>query len=383
MRKKLKHQFKQIFNKDEGNTYFSPGRVNLIGEHIDYNGGSVLPTAISFGSYGVAAKRDDDLIRIYSQGFSSEIHTLKIGTYKKDNDHQWMDYIKGVLAIFASEGIHLKVGFDLYIESDLPIGAGLSSSASIELLIATIINTEYHLNLSRKTLVSIGKKVENEFIGVNSGIMDQFAVAFGKKNQAILLNTETLDFQHIPLHLAPYQLVIINTNKKRTLADSKYNERYMECQEALSILKSRYQVKHLCAVTLTELEVAKQFLPKTIYQRAKHVITEQQRTLDAVDALKQNDIKRFGQLLNASHRSLRDDYEVTGIELDTLVEAAQTAGALGARMTGAGFGGCVVALIHQEQIDQFVESVQKTYTVKIGYAPSFYPVEAVDGSGLL
>ena len=380
MKSKLQQQFLTLFGRTDGKTYFSPARVNLIGEHIDYSGGFVFPCALSFGTYGIIGKRTDQQVCIYSKGFSASIYTFDIHQYDKDVKQSWINYVKGVLYILEVHQYKMDHGFDLYIEGNMPEGAGLSSSASVESLLLVMMNDMFDFGMSKKELALLGKSVENTFIGVNSGIMDQFAVLLGKKDYGILLNTATLDFTYIPLFFDDYQLLVMNTNKKRGLTDSKYNERFNECQTALKIMKTRFPVDDLCHLTLAQLNDAASLLTDVLYKRTHHCITEQQRTISSTDALKHHDILAFAQLLNTSHQSLKNDYEVSGIELDTLVEETLKAGAIGARMTGAGFGGCIVSLIKKNQLDDIIEKVTKRYQTRIGYEPSFYIVNPSDGT---
>lgn len=383
MKEKMIKQYEKIFLKQDPSVFYSPGRVNLIGEHIDYNGGYVMPAALSYGTYGAASLRDDQVVSVYSEGFSQSIYSFDLNHIQKSEKHKWADYIKGVFKIMIDEGYIIDKGINIYIKSTMPTNAGLSSSSSLELLVIVMLDTFFDLNISKKKMALLGKAVENKFIGVNSGIMDQFSIIMGKKDHAILLNTQNLEFKYIPLNLGDHQLLVINTNKKRGLADSKYNERFAECNEALDILKPIYQVKDLCSILLHKLKEIKQILDDTLYKRVKHVITEQNRTIESMNALQTNDIIRFADLLIASHKSLKEDYDVTGIELDTLVEQTLKAGATGARMTGAGFGGCIVAIVKKDIVDQLIKEVKENYTAVIGYEPSFYLVELSDGTKVL
>ena len=380
---KLKEQFKTIFNRQDGTTFFSPGRVNLIGEHIDYNGGFVFPCALSDGTYGIAGLRNDLEIHIYSKPFTKKPYIFSLDHIVKDESTKWVDYIKGSIKALLDNGYQISQGLDIYMEGTMPLSAGLSSSASLEMLIIFMINHFFQFNLDPKTMAKLGKEAENKFVGVNSGIMDQFAVIAGKKNQAVLLNTETLDFIYVPLDLKNYQLMIVNTNKKRGLADSKYNERFSECREGLRILKPIYSINNLVDLKVDHLNELKDVLTPLIFKRVKHVITEQNRTIKSREALSHGDIKTFAKLMIQSHESLKDDYEVTGIELDTLQEAMLEAGALGARMTGAGFGGCVVGIALKNNIRLIQARVIETYEKKIGYKPTFYEVSISDGTHLL
>ncbi len=380
MKTYLQQQFKTIFKHESTAVYFSPGRVNLIGEHVDYNGGFVFPCALSFGTFGALSKRDDLTVSLFSDGFSKAIYSFSLSAIKKDKNEDWADYVKGVIDVMIKRGYKITHGFNLYIKGTMPAGAGLSSSASLESLIVTLLDDMFALNIKVEDKALIGKETENTFIGVSSGIMDQFAVLAGKKDHAILLNTETLFYQYIPLILGDYQLLVINSNKQRGLADSKYNERFSECQTAYALLKDRYNVANLCSIPTDHLVEIKTLLDPVLFKRVSHVITEQERTIKATQALQQNDILTFAHLMNGSHESLRDDYEVTGIELDTLQSLLIKHGAVGARMTGAGFGGCCVALVPHHLVDSLKAAVIPAYKDKIGYEPSFYEVNAVDGT---
>ncbi|MCD4827735.1 MAG: galactokinase [Acholeplasmataceae bacterium] len=383
MKKNMIENFKKHFNRTDGQVYYSPGRVNLIGEHIDYNGGFVFPCALSYGTYGIAAMRDDRYVRVFSNPFSKEAYIFDLDHLVKDQTHAWADYIKGSIKAILDKGYKIEFGIDLYIEGTLPVNAGLSSSSSLELLIIYIFDQLNNLKLNRPEMAILGKNVENNFIGVNSGIMDQFIIATAKKNHAILLNTDTLDYQQIPLYLKEYSLLIVNSNKQRGLADSKYNERYQECQDSLSILKPKFGIKNLCSLTDEQLELSKDLLSETVYRRTRHVQTEQMRTILSSKALQDGHIEAFAKLMTASHMSLKNDYEVTGIELDTLVDALLDSGAVGARMTGAGFGGCVVAIVKTDELEKITKLTQEIYTNKIGYEPSFYSVLPEDGVSII
>jgi galactokinase len=382
MKKLVIEGFKDVFKEeDKIRTYFSPGRVNLIGEHIDYNGGFVMPAAITYGTYGAVRLSEDDKVRLFSHGFSKEVKTFSLSELDKSETHDWTDYVKGVFFILRKHGYIIDKGFDLYINSNMPTSAGLSSSSSLELLILVILNDLNNLGLTKKEMAILGREVENEYIGVNSGIMDQFSIAMGKSEHAILLNTSTLDFNYVPLKLGEYELLIVNTNKKRGLHDSKYNERFNECRSALDILKKHYKIDDLCSLKIDELDNIEKILNnQVLFKRVKHVITEQQRTIESMNALNNNDIALFANLMTKSHMSLKDDYDVTGIELDTLVFALLENGALGARMTGAGFGGCTVSIVKKDLIDKVIKEVKTKYNEVMGYEPSFYNVIAADGT---
>jgi len=379
----LRELFYSTFGIETNELFFAPGRINLIGEHTDYNGGHVFPAAITIGTYGAVRKRTDQVIRFYSENFS-ELGIIEVAltdlTYKKADD--WTNYPKGMIQYLIEAGHTIDQGMDLLFWGTIPNGAGLSSSASIELLMGVILNDLFDLGLSMLELVKTGKRVENQFIGVNSGIMDQFAIGMGKRDQAILLDTNTLDYELVPAEFGDYVIVIMNTNKRRELADSKYNERRAECELALSLLQTVLPIKTLGKLTEDLFEKNKEMIAdKVLIKRAKHAVTENQRTIKAKNALSDNDLTYFGQLLNASHASLKDDYEVTGIELDTLVMAAQKQpGVLGARMTGAGFGGCAIALVKETELEPFIEQVGKVYKEKIGYSADFYIANVDDGA---
>ena len=361
--------------------FFSPGRVNLIGEHIDYNGGLVFPCAIDKGIYAAAKKNSIGKLNLFSVNFPSIHCSIGLDELHFDNQHEWMNYPKGVLkSIFELTGE--KSGFDIAYFGDLPNGAGLSSSASIELLTAVIAHTLLDLKLTMLDIVKLCRDVENKYIGVNCGIMDQFAVGFGKKERAILLNCETLDYSYAPFYTDDYTLIITNSNKRRELADSKYNERRMECESALGKLNTRITAENLCRVSDGELELHKNLLTENEYLRALHVITENQRTIDAAEALKNGDLKLFGELMNRSHLSLKDNYMVTGKELDTLALSAQKMDFVcGSRMTGAGFGGAVISLVRNDSIERFKSELGKIYEQECGLTADFYSVTASDGAG--
>lgn len=374
-------KFKDLFQETPTATFFAPGRVNLIGEHIDYNGGLVFPCAISQGTYAFVSKREDNLFQAYSMNFESlGLVSFSLDDLSFNPKHEWCNYIKGVLETLQEQNHEITCGLNLVVLGTLPNGSGLSSSASLEVLMCKLCSDLYELNLDPVQMALIGKYVENHYIGVNSGIMDQFAIALGEKNKALLLDCALQKYQYIPLELDGYKLIIMNTNKRRELADSKYNERFAECQEALAILKKHYTIEHLCDLPSQELDHIKGYLQNdTLYKRVKHVITENERVITAHKVLFDKNLKTFGELLTASHVSLKDDYCVTGKALDTLVEAALNAGAIGARMTGAGFGGCAISLVPEEKIDSFIEQVGKQYQEVMGYAASFYIATANAG----
>ncbi|MGT2757685.1 galactokinase [Streptococcus ovuberis] len=382
----LQQAFVKIFGEEADATFFSPGRINLIGEHTDYNGGHVFPAAITLGTYGAARKREDRKLRFYSGNFE------EIGMIEVDLDHlvfdkkdNWTNYAKGVITFLKEAGHPIDTGFDAYVYGNIPNGSGLSSSASLELLIGIIAEELYDLKLDRLDLVKIGKKTENDFIGVNSGIMDQFAIGMGADSSAIYLDTNTLEYDLVPLDLGDHVIVIMNTNKRRELADSKYNERRSECETAVEELNKVLDIKTLGELTSQEFDQYAYLIKDADrIKRARHAVSENERTLRALEALKAGKLDEFGRLVNASHVSLEHDYEVTGIELDTLAHTAwDQEGVLGARMTGAGFGGCGIAIVQKDKVDRFTENVGRIYTETIGYAPSFYIAEIAGGSRVL
>ncbi|MGL5656781.1 MAG: galactokinase [Fusobacteriaceae bacterium] len=371
----LKKIFENKYGPGDYKCFFSPGRVNLIGEHTDYNGGHVFPCALSFGTYGIARLRDDKLIRVYSNNFSKyDVMEFSIDNLSNEKEHNWANYCKGVIQEFKKLGYSFDRGLELVIEGNIPNGAGLSSSASIEILTAVIIKTLYNIDIDMIEMIKISQRAENIFVGVNCGIMDQFAIGMGKENSAILLDCNTLKYEYVNLELGDNSIVIINTNKKRGLADSKYNERREQCEIALAELQKVLSVKSLGELSIEEFEKNKHLIKDDINRkRAKHAVYENVRTLEAVTALNNKDMQTFGRLMNESHISLRDDYEVTGEELDSLVAAQwRQEGVIGARMTGAGFGGCTVAIVQNDKIDKFIENVSKEYTDKTSLKATFY-----------
>lgn len=375
-------RFKEVFQQNAEKSYFSPGRVNLIGEHTDYNGGNVFPCALTIGTYGVASLRKDNTIRMYSENFQDQgVVEFSLDDLAYSKAHDWANYPKGVIAFLRKEGHHIEQGMDIYFNGNIPNGAGLSSSASIEVLTAYMMKDLFQLEISMINLVKLCQKVENEFMGVNSGIMDQFAVAMGKKDQAILLDTNTLEYRYSPVLLENASLVVSNTNKKRGLADSKYNERRAECEEALKRLQTVLPISSLGEIDSETFGKYQHVIEDDVLiKRAKHAVTENERTLLAVKALESNEIEEFGKLMNASHESLKEDYEVTGTELDTLVELARkVSGTIGSRMTGAGFGGCTVSIVQNDAIERFIQEVGTSYEEIIGYKAEFYVVSIGDG----
>ena len=376
-------KFGEVYGTTEGaRAFFAPGRVNLIGEHTDYNGGHVFPCALTIGTYAVARKRNDRKLRFFSMNFEHlGIIESSLDELKSMKEAGWTNYPKGVMWAFGERGMHLDCGLDILLNGNIPNGSGLSSSASVEVVTGFILKSLYGFDVSNQDLALIGQFSENNFNGVNCGIMDQFAIAMGKKDNAIFLDTATLEYEYAPVKLQGAKIVISCSNKKRGLGSSKYNERRSECEMALSEIQSGMGIETLGDLTEEQFESVKMAIKdEDRRKRAKHAVYENQRTIKAVEALKANDIVLFGKLMNESHVSLRDDYEVTGEELDTLVEAAwKIDGVIGSRMTGAGFGGCTVSIVKDEAVDRFIDQVGKTYKETIGYAADFYVVEI--GSG--
>ena len=380
---KLKADFKRIFERESEEVFFSPGRVNLIGEHTDYNGGHVFPCALSFGTYGVVAKRNDKNVRMYSLNFEDiGIVEFNLDSMEYNETHDWVNYPKGVAKVIQDKGNNIEHGLDILVYGNIPNGAGLSSSASLELLMAVILNDTFNFGIDTVDMVKYSQEAENKFIGVNCGIMDQFAIGMGKDRCSILLDCNTLNYRYSEINMEGYSIVIGNTNKRRGLADSKYNERRSECERALSNLQSKLNIKSLGELSEEEFETNKELIENEIdRKRAKHAVYENQRTLKAVKALEDNNLELFGQLMVGSHVSLRDDYEVTGIELDTLVSLAlKQDGVIGSRMTGAGFGGCTVSIVRNESVGNFIENVTKGYEEVIGYEPTFYVASISNGT---
>jgi len=377
------NEFSSRFGKGAEHIFFCPGRVNLIGEHIDYNGGKVMPCAISLGTCLAVAKNKDRLLRFQSLNFSEKAELRLQEGYTKTGK-EWFNYPLGMINELIQDGNTIS-GLDMLFHGDLPIGTGLSSSASIEVLTGFALTQIFKLSISNKDIALMGKKTENEFIGLNSGIMDQFAVALGKKNKAILLDCDTLEYEYLPFETGDYILAIINSNKQRKLADSKYNERFAECGKALKALKKELDVTHLCDIDLKTFEDHRHLINDPVLdKRALHVISENFRVGEAKDALKVNDLTTFGKLMYASHQSLKDWYEVSGRELDTIVEFCKSYNdCIGARMTGAGFGGCAIALVKRNKFEDFSSKLGEYYDNIIGYKPDVFASEIGDGVGEL
>jgi len=377
----LKTTFETAYGKAAEAVYFSPGRVNLIGEHTDYNGGSVFPCALSFGTYLLLAKNDKKVMNFKSLN-EPEIISLGFDQLTTPLDKSWVNYPLGVIAQFVKRGIAITQGYDLLIWGNVPSGAGLSSSAALEVVTAYAFNDQLGTCFNRTVLAQIGQKSEHEFALVNCGIMDQFASAYGAKDHAIHLNCDTLEFELVPVKLEGIKILISNTHSPHKLDSGSYNQRVAECKKAVEQLNAVRPLKYLAELTEAEFKSIESAITDSIARkRARHVVGEVQRTSDAVKALKAGDLTLFGQLMNASHISLRDDYEVTGPELDCMAEEAwKIEGVIGSRMTGGGFGGCTVSLVKDEAIDTFIKEVGATYEAKIGIKPEFYIAEIGDGA---
>jgi galactokinase len=381
----LRQTFNDLYRPDGGEPvlFFAPGRVNLIGEHTDYNGGFVFPCAIQYGTYLLVRGTDDNQIKLASIN-NQEKAVIDIADHFSRHEVRWFNYPLGVFEQFVKKGIPMK-GMELLFYGDIPNNAGLSSSASIEVVTAFALNHLLNGGLDMIELVKMSQKAEQEFAGVNCGIMDQFAVGMGKANHAIFLNCNTLEYKLVPIPLSGYKLIIANTNKPRSLADSKYNERVAECQLAVAFLAEKFSITKLGDLGFPQFFKSQDVIPdEVIRERARHVISENQRVLASVSCLLKNDLPQFGVLMNASHDSLRDNYEVTGFELDTLVEESRKIkGVLGSRMTGAGFGGCTVSLVREDAIPVFIKEVGKEYKKKTGLTADFYVAEIGDGVKLM
>lgn len=379
-----RNEFTLLYGEEEGEIrdFFSPGRVNLIGEHTDYNGGYVFPCALSLGTYAYVRKRNDRLFRFYSGSFTDvgiiDVHMDDL-TY--DEKHLWSNYLKGVIKSFVDDGCNISHGLDIYIWSTIPKASGLSSSASIEVLMAYILKEIYEINILNIEIAKLCKDVENNYIGVNCGILDQFAVSMGRRDYAVLLDCNTLVYEYVPFQLQDISMVLVHTNKERRLLDSKYNERRAECDNALLTLKRHIDITALGQINIDTFNMYSSYIENDIERkRAKHAVTENQRTIDAKKALVEGKLRDFGALMKESHQSLRYDYEVTGRELDTLAELAwKFDGCIGARMTGAGFGGCTVNLIKNDNVDAFIEYITEEYMKETGYRCRVYISEVGGG----
>ncbi len=383
LRQELIKKFAEVYGDCQGvSVYFAPGRVNLIGEHIDYSGGHVFPCALTLGTFGAARRREDKRLRFFSMNFEEQgLIEDSLENLVPEGDKTWVGYPKGVIWAFEEKGIPIPQGMDLMLYGTLPNGAGLSSSASVEVLTGFILRDLCGLDVDNRELAILGQRAENEYNGMNCGIMDQFAVAMGKKDRAIFLDTSSLSYEYLPLKLEGAGIVIANSNKKHSLTDSKYNERRRECERALAEMQAVIGIENLCDLDEKTFALYQSAIKDEVRRRrARHAVSENQRTIRATEALKIGDIAAFGRLMNESHRSLSEDYEVTGEEMDTLVSAAwQQKGVLGARMTGGGFGGSTVNIVKTEYMDDFIANVGKIYEEKVGYGADFYVVETGDG----
>ncbi len=360
--------------------FFSPGRVNLIGEHTDYNGGFVFPCALNYGTYLLIRKINGNALKFSTINFNDDSETELKGLFV-NSGKKWINYPLGVINEFIKRGIELS-GLEFLYYGDVPNGAGLSSSASIEMVTAVALNEIFNAGFSTLDLVRMSQKAENLFVGMNCGIMDQFAVGFGKKDHAIFLNCDTLFFENVPIVLTDCSLIITNTNKRRGLTDSKYNERRGECEKAVELLQAYKPIRNLSELNTGDINILEKYIKDPVVRkRAKHVISENGRVIEAVKVLKDNNIVRFGELMNQSHDSLKDDYEVTGSELDTLVyEGRKLKGVIGTRMTGAGFGGCTISIVNKTDSAGFMTSLSEIYQRKTGLVPDFYEPEIGDGA---
>ena len=385
MTEKLMETFQNLFGTDgDIRTYFAPGRVNLIGEHTDYNGGHVFPCALTLGTYAVARKRDDRVLRFYSENFASlGVIETSLDDLVPDEKADWTNYPKGVMWTFEKRGYKLPQGLDIAIYGDIPNGSGLSSSASLEVLTGIVLKDMFEFDkITMPEIAQIGQYSENNFNGCNCGIMDQFASAMGKKDNAIFLDTNTLEYEYAPVVLPDAKIVITNSKVKHSLVDSAYNDRRSECETALEELKSEMPIVTLGDLTEAEFEAHKDTIKDPVRQlRAKHAVYENQRTIRAVAALKANNIEEFGKLMNESHVSLKNDYEVSCEEIDILVDLAwEIPGVIGSRITGGGFGGCTVSIVKNDAVDTFIEKVGNGYKEQTGNTAEFYVVEVGDGA---
>ena len=375
----IKSLFKHIFASEIIATYQAPARVNLIGEHIDYNGGKVLPCAISCYITGYISHRTDNRIVAYSTSYSNAL-SIDLNDIQYNESNSWANYVFGVFAILKQEGFIIHHGLNVMVDSNIPLGSGLSSSAALLDLVFYITNDQFNLGLDLKTIARLAQKTENEFCGLKCGIMDQAAIALGKKNKAILLDCAHFTYEYKDIDLGQYSFVILKTNTPRSLVESKYNVRVKECTDALNKIKAFYNIDNLSELKAKDLIRIKSILSNEIeYRRVRHVITENERVNEFIKALETKDINALGQILNESHKSLKEDYEVTGQYLDTIVEAALKAGAIGARMTGAGFGGCAIALIKLSDFEIFKKTVEEYFYDRLHIYPDVFQVDIVDG----
>lgn len=385
MREKLVKKFEEVYGKGgEIFVFFAPGRVNLIGEHTDYNGGHVFPCTLDMGTYMVVRARDDKKIYFYSENIEKcKTTVVSLDSPNYTATGEWIDYPVGVLWALAKKGYKTEIGMEIFISGNIPNGAGLSSSASLELCMGLAIKKMCNFaDLSMTQLALICQYAENNYNGCNCGIMDQFTIAMGKRNTCLFLDTNTLNYKYIPIDLPEHKIVITNSKVKHSLVDSTYNQRRKECEMALEELKTVVNIQSLGELDEKTFEIHKNAIKSPIRQkRAHHAVYENQRTIKAVNALEKNNIKKFGSLMNASHISLRDDYEVSCKEIDLLVNLAwQTDGVLGSRITGGGFGGCTVSIIHNDKIAEYKEKIYNTYKAKTGRLAEFYIVNIGDGA---
>lgn len=383
MKETVLKKFAEIYGSAEGvNVYFAPGRVNMIGEHTDYNGGHVFPCALTIGTYAAVRKRTDNKLRFYSMNFESlGVIESSLDELTPSAQAGWTNYPKGVMWAFAERGMKMDCGLDIVLNGNIPNGSGLSSSASLEVLTGFYLRDLYGFEVTNIDLAKIGQYSENNFNGMNCGIMDQFASAMGKKDNAIFLDTADLSYQYAPLVLDGAKIVVTNSNVKHSLVNSEYNVRRSECEKALEELQAVVEIKELGDLSEEQFEANKTAIKDEVrVKRAKHAVYENQRTIRAVEALKNNNLKLFGELMNASHVSLRDDYQVSCDEIDVLVEEAwKVDGVIGSRITGGGFGGCTVSIVKDEAVEQFKEKVGAAYKERVGKTADFYVVEIGDG----
>lgn len=372
--------FKEVFGYDYDSAYSTPARLNLIGEHIDYNGGLVMPAAISLYIKGYFKKRKDNVIRLYSKNTKTLVEA-SFDNLEYDEKRDWANYPIGMVYILKNKGLNIDKGFDIFFESNIPLGSGLSSSAAILDLTCFIMSCEFKLDLDFKTIALYACEAENKYCNLSSGIMDQMAIALGRKNNAILLNCATKDYEYIPFDFGKYRVAILQTNKKRSLTESKYNERVIECNEGLKLLKTKFNIDNLCQLRNKDLDIVKELIKdEKIYRRVRHVIKENERVYEFKNALLDSDVKECGSILNESHYSLRDDYEVTGLHLDTITDLARKSKyCLGSRMTGAGFGGCAIAIIEASKLEEFINDVLPKYKEITNTEGNIYLVDVVDG----
>lgn len=383
MKETVLKKFEEVFGDSEGaKVFFAPGRVNLIGEHTDYNGGHVFPCALTIGTYMAVKKRDDRKLRFYSMNFDHlGVIESSIEGLKPEKEADWTNYPKGVMWAFEKRGMKMDCGLDIVLNGNIPNGSGLSSSASLEVVTGFMLRDLFGFDVTNVELARIGQYSENNFSGMNCGIMDQFASAMGKKDNAIFLDTADLSYEYAPINLAGAKIVVTNSKVKHSLVNSEYNTRRSECETALAELQAVTDIKGLGDLTEEEFEALKSAIKdETRVKRAKHAVYENRRTIRAVEALKNNDLETFGKLMNASHVSLRDDYAVSCSEIDVLVDAAwKVEGVIGSRITGGGFGGCTVSIVKDEAIEAFKEQVGKAYQEQVGKTPEFYVVEIGNG----